>query len=85
MRPRPFVPPRSPLEERLAALWAEVLARPRVGRDDSFFDLGGSSLLATRLLARVDEQFGARLAVHDLYEGPTVAAMAEAVARGTVS
>ncbi|WP_328912404.1 MULTISPECIES: SDR family NAD(P)-dependent oxidoreductase [unclassified Streptomyces] len=84
-RPRPFVPPRSPLEERLAALWAEVLARPRVGRDDSFFDLGGSSLLATRLLARVDEQFGARLAVHDLYEGPTVAAMAEAVARGTVS
>ncbi len=48
-----YVPPRGPIEEALAAIWAELLGRDRVGVHDNFFDLGGHSLIATQLLARV--------------------------------
>ena len=48
-----FTPPRTPLEERLAAIWSEVLGQPRVGVHDDFFALGGHSLLAIRVLARI--------------------------------
>jgi amino acid adenylation domain-containing protein len=46
-------PPRGPVERRLAAVWADLLGAPAVGRDDSFFGLGGDSLLATALLGRL--------------------------------
>jgi amino acid adenylation domain-containing protein len=73
------VPPRSPLEERLAAIWREVLEVERVGVHDTFFELGGHSILATRLVARVREAFGVPLPLRRLLEHPTVAELAAAL------
>ncbi|WP_244221665.1 non-ribosomal peptide synthetase [Corallococcus exercitus] len=69
-------PPVTPTEERLAALWEELLRVPGVGRHDNFFELGGHSLLATQVVARVRARFGVELAVRALFETPTVAGLA---------
>ncbi|MFC4502413.1 amino acid adenylation domain-containing protein [Streptomyces vulcanius] len=68
--------PRTPDEKALCDLFAEVLGADRIGIDDSFFDLGGHSLLATVLVSAVRAQLDADLAVRDLFEAPTVAALA---------
>jgi phthiocerol/phenolphthiocerol synthesis type-I polyketide synthase E len=74
-----FVAPRSEGEERVAAIWREVLGLAKVGVHDSFLELGGDSLLATRLMARLREELGVDLAMDRLFEQPTVAAVAAAV------
>jgi amino acid adenylation domain-containing protein/non-ribosomal peptide synthase protein (TIGR01720 family) len=75
-----YVPPRDAVEERLAAIWAQVLRRERVGVHESFFDLGGHSLLATQVISRVREAFAVEVPLRRLFEAPTVAGLAAAVA-----
>jgi acyl-coenzyme A synthetase/AMP-(fatty) acid ligase len=75
----PYAAPGTPLEERLAALWAEVLHVDEVGVDDSFFELGGNSLLATALATGVVESFSLSLPLRTLLESGTVRAMAGAI------
>lgn len=70
-----YVAPETELQEEIAALWREVLAVERVGLHDNFFDLGGHSLRATRLVARVRQVFGIELPVREVFQGPTVAEM----------
>ncbi|HEV2734306.1 MAG TPA: amino acid adenylation domain-containing protein, partial [Longimicrobiaceae bacterium] len=71
-----YVAPRSLMEERVAAVFADVLGSPRVGVHDDFFDEGGHSLLATRAAGRLQRELGTRVPVGVLFEHTTVAGVA---------
>ncbi|MFR9769176.1 amino acid adenylation domain-containing protein [Nocardia sp. SC052] len=77
-----FRAPRNPAEQAVAQVFAELLGVERAGIDDDFFALGGNSLLATRAVARVNEAFGSRVTVRDLFEAPAVWALAARVVAG---
>ena len=80
---RPARAPRGPVETAAAAAFADVLGLDGLGADDSFFDLGGNSLDATRVIARINATAGSALAVRDLFEAPTPAALATRAAGRT--
>ncbi|MFG3697370.1 amino acid adenylation domain-containing protein [Micromonospora sp. NPDC047620] len=69
--------PRSPQEEILCGIFAELLDVADVGIDENFFDLGGHSLLAMRLLSRIRSVFRAELSIRAIFDAPTVVALAE--------
>src|SRR5262245_12100851 len=73
---RPFVAPRTPIEAQLAQIWSEVLGLDHVGVDDNFFDLGGHSLTAARVVTRAIKHFQLELPLAALFQAPTVADMA---------
>ncbi|MEW6612820.1 MAG: amino acid adenylation domain-containing protein [Pseudomonadota bacterium] len=74
-----FVAPRDAVEQQLAQIWAELLGTGQVGVRDNFFALGGHSLMATQLTARVRAAFQVELPLHKLFEAPTVAGLAETI------
>ena len=74
--------PRTPQEEILSELFAEVLGLSRVGIDDSFFNLGGHSLLASTLMARIRSTFGVELGIGKIFEAPTVSSLAKKLSQG---
>ncbi|HSL82229.1 MAG TPA: type I polyketide synthase, partial [Thermoanaerobaculia bacterium] len=76
----PGAAPRNDVERLVAALWQEMLGTERIGIHDEFFDLGGSSLLAVGLVARLRERLGVELDPHVLLEAPTVAELAGVLA-----
>jgi acyl-CoA synthetase (AMP-forming)/AMP-acid ligase II/acyl carrier protein len=69
----PYLAPGTPSEIRLADLWRQVLRIDRVGLHDNFLDLGGDSLLATRLVSRIRDAFSVELTVRAVFDHPTVA------------
>ncbi|MGH9668055.1 MAG: alpha/beta fold hydrolase, partial [Bryobacteraceae bacterium] len=77
--PRDNRPPTG-TEQRLLPLWCESLSRQNIGIDDDFFGLGGHSLIALRLMARVEHEFGKRLPIATLFRHPTVRSLAAALA-----
>ncbi|MEV6428724.1 amino acid adenylation domain-containing protein, partial [Nocardia sp. NPDC051463] len=71
-----FRAPRTQAEQVVAGIFADVLSQERIGVDDNFFDLGGNSLVATQVVARIGAAFGIQLGVRALFETPTVAGIA---------
>ena len=79
--PGEFVPPQDPLEHALARIWAKILRVKRVGLKDNFFDLGGHSLAAVRMLSDVEKLSGRTLPLATLFQATTVEALAELIRR----
>jgi len=75
----PFALPRNPTEEKLVAIWAELLGVDQVGIHDRFLELGGDSLLASRIICKVIELFHVEVPLRSLFDTPTVAYMAAVI------
>ncbi len=75
-----YVAPRTPTQETLAAIWAEVLKLDKIGIHDNFFELGGHSLLATQVISRIRASLKVELPLRSLFERPTVAELAAVIA-----
>ncbi len=76
---RAYIAPETPTEERIAAIWEELLKTSDVGRSEDFFELGGDSLMAIQLLAKLETEFGIVISMKDILEHPTLSELAEFV------
>ncbi len=74
-----YAPPAIPAEKQLAALWSELLGREQIGRDENFFHIGGHSLLAVQLLARINDAFQIALPLSQLFRSPSIATLAAVI------
>lgn len=81
----PVVPPRTPTEEAIAALWRTVLRQDRVSIRDNFFAAGGHSLTAVNLVGRINRELGSSLPLQVLFDAPTIAELARRVDREPAS
>ena len=77
-----FLPPRTPAEQLVAAVWSDVLGVPEISTDDNFFNLGGDSLTAVRVVGRVFDVFG-MVSPYTIFDAPTLAEFAVAVSTAT--
>ena len=71
-----FSKPHSVIELTLVQIWQEVLDRPGIGVTENFFDLGGHSLLVAKLLLRIEQRFGKRLSLANVFQAPTIRELA---------
>ncbi|PYV69588.1 MAG: non-ribosomal peptide synthetase, partial [Acidobacteria bacterium] len=78
---RIVIAPRNPVEQGLLDIWRQVLQLDHLGVQDNFFDLGGHSLLATQVISRVRSTFRVQLPLRSLFDSPTVAGLADEIAR----
>lgn len=76
-----YTAPRDALEERLVAIWQEVLGGDRIGIRNNFFELGGHSLLATQVLSRISRDLGVDLLLRAIFENPTIEQLAQVTRR----
>lgn len=74
-----FVPPATPAERQVTAIFAEVLELERVSAADSFFDIGGNSLQAMRVISRIAKSFGVKVKLRTMFSGPSAQALAAAI------
>jgi non-ribosomal peptide synthetase component F/acyl carrier protein len=74
-----FIAPRTPIEKELSSIWARILSKDCIGVHDNFFDLGGHSLSAVRVVSQVIKSFQLELPLQALFQAPTVAAMAAVI------
>ena len=75
----PLAPPRTAIEKKIAEMWAEVLGLEQVGVDDDFFQLGGDSLQASRIVARIIATFQIEVPLSALFNAPKIRTMASVV------
>jgi amino acid adenylation domain-containing protein len=78
-----YVAPENDTEQRLAAIWSQVLGLPRVGRQDNFFELGGDSINSLQILARAHQE-GIKLTPKQLFDHPTIASVAAVAVIGNI-
>lgn len=83
--PENFVLPRDPVEKKLAKIWSEILDMELVGVKDNFFDLGGHSILAFRLMANIETVFGKTFPLSTLFQGQTIEQLAAIIRQETDS
>ena len=69
---RRYAPPRDAMQEKLVRLWEELLVARPIGIEDDFFEIGGHSMLATRLIAKIQQQTGRNLPLAAVFDGPTI-------------
>ena len=80
-----FVAPRSPIEKMLAKIWADLLDVERIGIHDDFFELGGNSLIVTRLASRLRDNFQVELSISKLFETPTIAELTAVIGKSLIA
>ncbi len=78
-----FRAPRTPVEDQVCRIWADVLGVPRVGLDDNFFELGGDSILSIRVVSRLRAELDAPVSPRVLFSSPTVARLVQAIGAET--
>lgn len=80
-----FIAPQTETEKQLAALWRELLQLDEIGVDDSFFDLGGNSLAAVRMVRQYHTRYGHEIPAVKVFQHPTIAKLAKLIEKGTES
>jgi amino acid adenylation domain-containing protein len=78
-----YMAPRTETEERLVAIWEELLDRERIGVRDNFFDLGGHSLKATRLITRIRKEFNVEIDLKNIFHEPTIEVLSDNIINHT--